>query len=136
MTYEELLASARTTIGTKCKACPVCNGMACKNMIPGPGSKGIGDTAIRNYNAWLNIRVNMDTLVENKPIDTSCNLFGRDFKYPFFAGPVGAVDMHYSDAYNDNTYNDVLVSACAVNSSLRLFCFIISRFSASVRSLG
>ena len=40
-------------------------------------------------------------------------LFGRSFKYPFFAGPVGAVNLHYSDVYTDMTYNDVLVRACA-----------------------
>ena len=39
--------------------------------------------------------------------------FGRSFRYPFFAGPVGAVNLHYSDAYTDMTYNDVLVRACA-----------------------
>lgn len=113
MTYEEILTNARANIGTKCRACPVCNGMACKNTIPGPGAKGIGDTVIRNYNAWQDIRVNMDTLVANGPVDMSLEIFGKSFKYPFFAGPVGAVDMHYSDAYNDVTYNDVLVNACA-----------------------
>ena len=48
MTYPEVLANARTCIGQYCKACPVCNGVACKNQIPGPGAKGVGDTAIRN----------------------------------------------------------------------------------------
>ena len=38
MTYPEVLANARTCIGQYCKACPVCNGVACKNQIPGPGS--------------------------------------------------------------------------------------------------
>ena len=52
MTYPEVLANARTCIGQYCKACPVCNGVACKNQIPGPGAKGVGDTAIRNYNKW------------------------------------------------------------------------------------
>jgi len=113
MTYHELLENARGNIGSNCKACPVCNGIACGNRMPGPGAKGIGDTAVRNYRAWQDIRVNMDTLVENMPVDTECELFGRTFKYPFFAGPVGAVDMHYSDMYNDASYNDVLVSACA-----------------------
>lgn len=42
-------------------------------------------------------------------------LFGKTFKYPFFAGPVGAVNLHYSDTYTDMTYNDVLVRACAEN---------------------
>lgn len=55
----------------------------------------------------------MDTICENKTVDTSVELFGKKFEYPFFAGPVGAVTLHYSDKYNDVTYNDVLVSACA-----------------------
>lgn len=115
MDYNEVLQTARAKIGTKCKACPVCNGVACRNTMPGPGAKGVGDTAIRNYQKWQEIRVNMDTLCENKPIDTSLELFGKKFRYPFFAGPVGAIALHYSDAYNDVTYNDLLVSACAEN---------------------
>ena len=113
MNYAEVLANARECIGKYCKACPVCNGVACKNQIPGPGAKGVGDTAIRNYNKWADIRVNMDTLCENGTPDTHVELFGRSFKYPFFAGPVGAVNLHYSDVYTDMTYNDVLVRACA-----------------------
>ncbi|WP_298562924.1 alpha-hydroxy-acid oxidizing protein [uncultured Phascolarctobacterium sp.] len=115
MDYNEVLQTARTKIGTKCKACPVCNGVACRNTMPGPGAKGVGDTAIRNYQKWQEIRVNMDTLCEKKQIDTSLELFGKQFRYPFFAGPVGAVAMHYSDVYSDVTYNEVLVSACAEN---------------------
>ena len=113
MNYSDVLANARECIGKYCKACPVCNGVACKNQIPGPGAKGVGDTAIRNYNKWADIRVNMDTLCENGTPDTHVELFGRRFKYPFFAGPVGAVNLHYSDTYTDMTYNDVLVRACA-----------------------
>lgn len=115
MTFQEVTAAARTCIGDKCHACPVCNGKACKNTMPGPGSKGIGDTAIRNYDKWQEIRVNMDTLCEGKPVDTSIELFGKKFNLPVFAGPVGAVTLHYSDKYNDVTYNDTLVSACAAN---------------------
>ena len=113
MNYKEVLANARTCIGEYCKACNECNGKVCKNQMPGPGAKGIGDTAIRNYDKWKEIRVNMDTLTENKKIDTTLEIFGQTFKYPFFAGPVGAVNLHYGDKYNDMTYNNILVSACA-----------------------
>ena len=112
MEFKDVLEEARKCMG-KCKACPVCNGMACKNMIPGPGAKGVGDTAIRNYEKWQEIRVVMDTLCQKKPVDTSLELFGKKFKYPFFAGPVGAVTNLYSDKYNDLTFNDVLVPGCA-----------------------
>jgi 4-hydroxymandelate oxidase len=113
MNYQEVLASARTCVGDVCKACPVCNGKACGNKIPGPGAKGSGDVAIRNFDKWREVRINMDALVGNKPIDTSLEIFGKKFKYPFFAGPVGAVQLHYGDKYNDITYNDILVPACA-----------------------
>lgn len=113
MTYQEVLEQARGNIGNYCKACPVCNGRACKNQMPGPGAKGVGDTAIRNYDKWQDIRVNMDTLCGGGDIDTSVELFGKRFAYPFFAGPVGAVNLHYSEQYSDDTYNQVLVSACA-----------------------
>lgn len=115
MNYEEVLKNARGCIGSYCKVCNVCNGIACKNSIPGPGAKGVGDTAIRNYQKWQEIRVNMDTLCAQRPVDTTLQLFGQTFKYPFFAGPVGAVNMHYSDKFSDITYNDILVSACMEN---------------------
>lgn len=113
MTYEEALALARDQIGPYCKACPVCNGRACRNQMPGPGAKGIGDTAIRNYDKWREIRVNLDTLCPHAQVDTSLELFGKTFRYPFFAGPVGAVKLHYGEKYTDMEYNDILVSACA-----------------------
>ena len=115
MTYSEVLASARECLSPNCKACPVCNGKACGNHMPGPGAKGIGDTAIRNFEKWQQIRVNMDTICPNGTPDTSVELFGRKFRYPFFAGPVGAVTLHYSDKYDDMSYNRVLVAACAEN---------------------
>lgn len=115
MTYAEVLANARECLSPNCRACPVCNGKACGSHIPGPGSKGMGDTAIRNFDKWQQIRVNMDTICPSGEPDTSVSLFGKTFRYPFFAGPVGAVTMHYSDKYDDTAYNDILVRACAEN---------------------
>ena len=111
MTYNEIVKNAKECIGDKCKACYVCNGKACKNTVPGPGSKGVGDTAIRNYDKWQEIRINMDTLCGNEDVDTTFELFGKTFKYPFFIAPVGAVFLHYSDKYDDLKYNEIVVSA-------------------------
>lgn len=113
MTYQEVLAASRTCMGPYCKSCPVCNGQACRNTMPGPGAKGLGTGAIRNYQKWQELCVNMDTICENAPVDTTCELFGRRFALPVFAAPVGAVTMHYGDKYNDLEYNEILVPACA-----------------------
>lgn len=112
MNYQEILDQSRPLMGKVCKSCPVCNGKACGNKVPGPGAKGTGTVAIRNYDAWQNIYVNMDTLTSNAPVDTTLELFGKTFKYPIFAGPVGAIQLHYGDSLDDNSYNDILVRGC------------------------
>lgn len=115
MEYSEVIKNARDNIGPYCKACKVCNGIVCRNTMPGPGAKGTGDLAIRNYTKWQEVRINMDTICEQKPVETKFELFGKTFDYPFFAGPVGAVKLHYGEKYSDQEYNDILVSACAKN---------------------
>ena len=113
MDYSEILKNARECSGPYCKACPVCNGMACRTQVPGPGGKGTAATMLRNYQKWQELCINMDTICENAPIDTSLRLFGRTFAAPIFAAPVGAMKLHYGDKYDDLTYNDILVSSCA-----------------------
>ena len=113
MTYQEVLTAARGCIGPYCKACPVCNGKACGNAVPGPGAKGSGTAAVRNYEAWQKLSFNMDTICDNVPVDTSYEFFGETYAIPVFAGPVGAVKLHYGDKYTDQEYNDILVPGCA-----------------------
>jgi 4-hydroxymandelate oxidase len=81
--------------------------------MPGPGAKGTGTVAIRNYEKWQDICVNMDTICENGKADTSFEIFGRTYKAPIFAAPIGAMKLHYGDKYDDLEYNNILVPACA-----------------------
>ena len=113
MTYQEILDRCRDQIGPYCKSCKICNGMACKNTVPGPGAKGLGTGFIRNYQKWQELCVNMDTIYENGPADTTFDFFGHQLTIPVMAGPVGAMQLHYGDKYDDLTYNDLLVTACA-----------------------
>ena len=118
MTYNEVLEKARTNIGPWCKACPVCNGKACGNAMPGPGSKNPGNGAARNYDAWQKVFVNMDTICGHDAPTTGLTLFGREFGLPVFAAPIGALPMHYSDAYDDFAYNDILIPSTVENGSM------------------
>ena len=113
MEYQEILQNARTCMGPYCKACPVCNGQACKNTIPGPGAKGSGTGFARNYQKWQELRVNLDTIGENRRADTSFDFFGHRLALPVMAAPVGAMQLHYGDKYDDLTYNRLLLAACA-----------------------
>ncbi len=112
MTYQDVLKNAKGSLGPYCKGCDICNGLACRNTIPGPGAKGLGTGFIRNYQKWQEICVNMDTICENAPVDTSYDFFGRRLVLPVLAAPVGVMKLHYGDKYTDLEYNDILVPAC------------------------
>lgn len=114
LTWEGITRAARPLMGGGCKACPVCDGRACKGAIPGPGAKGSGDVALRNYDAWRDVRVVMDTVYEaSGPADTSCGLLGRRWSMPLFIGPVGDVGRHYGPALDTLAYNRVSLKAAA-----------------------
>ena len=114
MNYNEVLAAAKDCVGPYCKACPVCNGRACANTMPGPGCKFPGNVAARNYDKWQEVCVNMDTLCPNfADPDVSFEMFGHTFSAPIFAAPLGAVDMHYGPKYKDQQYNTILMKAAA-----------------------
>ena len=112
MNYQEVKEIAKKQMGPYCKVCPVCNGIACKGVIPGPGGKGSGDVFVRNHKAFQDIKVNMNTLYKKGDVDTSVEFFGEKITAPIFAAPVGAVQMHYSDLYDDLTYSEALIEGC------------------------
>ncbi|MDO4753888.1 MAG: alpha-hydroxy-acid oxidizing protein [Bacillota bacterium] len=109
--YQNLLNEVRGKL-VHCKACPVCNGIACGNNMPGPGCKAPGNVAARNYSKWSDILVNMDTIAENCTPCTKIQFFGKEFAAPIFAAPIGGIPMHYSDTMDDKEYNDILAPAC------------------------
>lgn len=112
MTYQEVLKNARQIIGEKCKVCPDCNGLACRGQVPGVGGKGQGSSFIRNREKVRSTKLHLDTLVPAKEIDTSITLFGKTFRYPIFAAPIGALEMNYHPSLNDLTYNEQVIAGC------------------------
>lgn len=111
MNLKEIKQNAKNKLG-KCFSCDICDGRACKNTIPGPGSKGSGKAATKNYEAWKDIELEMDTIVEKGQIDTSFDFFGQHFALPAFAGPIANVIDHYSDAYSEKDYYEILIKGC------------------------
>ena len=118
MKYSELAAAARGNISPYCKACPVCDGRGCRNTVPGPGAKGTGTVAIRNYAAWQDVLVNMDTLHAPFEADTVCTVLGRELSLPVMIGPVGDVQRHYGKKYDTVGYNECVLRAAEREGTL------------------
>ena len=118
MTYSELSAAARGGIGPFCRACPVCDGRACAGVIPGPGDKGVGRVAHRNWQAWQGLRVSMDTLHDTWAADTGTTVLGQRLSLPVMVGPVGDVQRHYGERYDTVSYNRCALEAAAGEGTL------------------
>lgn len=121
MTYAEVLENAKKNIGPNCKVCPVCNGLGCGNRMPGPGSKAPGNGANDNYNAWRQIKLNMDCIVENTPIDTSTELFGRKFAFPLITAPVGSIRLQFNPTDDVCDFNEKCMAACESRGIMHAF---------------
>jgi len=54
----------------------------------------------------------MDTICENKAVDTGVTYFSHHLDVPFMAAPVGTMKLHYGDKHDDLSYNSILVPGC------------------------
>ncbi len=112
MEYQEVLENAKKRIGPNCRVCRECNGLACADILPGPGAKKPGNVANDNFEAWRKIKLNMDTLVAKKEIDTSCDFFGRKLAFPLVSGPIGSLAKQFNPDDDIIDFNDQCMAAC------------------------
>ncbi len=119
MDYQEVLNNARKTI-LNCKACPECNGLACGNTLPGPGSKAPGNGAHDNWKAWKALRLNYDTFAPDIPADPRSTLFGRECSLPVLTGPIGSM-LQYSREDVTVAFNDAMIQAAAETGIIECF---------------
>ena len=120
MDYAEVLANAKKNIGPNCKVCPECNGLACANTMPGPGSKAPGNGANDNWKAWRGIKLNMDTIFPDAPVDTGIELFGKRLSMPLISAPVGSLKAQYNPTDDIRDFNECCAQAaeiCGIASS-------------------
>lgn len=109
MTYQELLEKARKKMAPQCRVCRVCNGVVCRGEIPGTGGKGSGAAFEACIDFLASVKIRLDTIYKNEGQDTSVSLFGRTFKYPFFAAPIGGMNLNYNGAITETEYLEAVV---------------------------
>ena len=80
MTLDEVWNRAREIMRPNCRACKVCNGVACRGEIPGVGAMGDGSSWTNCTEFLSRVKINMDTVYEDRGQDTTLNIFGRSFK--------------------------------------------------------
>lgn len=111
MTYQEVLENARKKLQPRCHVCPVCDCRACAGVVPGPGGKGSGSTAKRNWRYLHDhVKLHMNVLGKGGPADTGFSCFGQLFSAPVFAAPIGMVANNLSDVLDEDTYAEAILA--------------------------
>ena len=103
-TYNDILTTAKQTLEGVCHVCPVCDGKACRGQIPGVGAKGSGRafTVCRDF--LDGVRIHMDVIHPHFEAATGIELFGRRFRYPFFAAPIGGMKLNFGGRITEKAY--------------------------------
>jgi 4-hydroxymandelate oxidase len=119
-TWEEICQSAREKVYPHCKVCLVCDGMACKNAIPGPGSIGNASSWVSCTKYLNNIKLNMDTIYESRGQDTALSIFGKTLRYPILLAPIGGMGLNYGGPMTDKEFMDAAVDG-AIRAGILAF---------------
>lgn len=120
MEYKEILKASKENM-KKCHVCPVCDGRACAGKVPGPGGKGSGSTAIRNYSWWReHVKIHMDVVTESFEPEIYTELFGCSLSMPILPAPIGMIALNFSDKLDEYTYAKTVIEGAAKAGTLAL----------------
>ena len=95
-----------------CYVCPVCNGVACKGQIPGMGGKGTGASFIRNYSKIHDVKLVLDTIMEDKEISTEGYFFDTKVSLPVYGAPIAGMIQQYQSDFTETDFADAMVEGC------------------------
>lgn len=118
MEYDEILKASKENM-EKCHVCPVCDGRACAGKVPGPGGKGSGSSAIRNYTWWReHVKIHMDVVTEPFEPEIYTELFGCSLSMPILPAPIGMIALNFSDKLDEYTYAKAVIEGAAKAGTL------------------
>ena len=103
---------------TRCRVCPVCNGLACKGEIPGMGGKDSGSTFIRNVEKLREVKINLDVIAENREVDPSSFLFETQVSCPVYLAPIAGITNNYGAPISDEEYTRRTLEGCQAAGTL------------------
>jgi isopentenyl diphosphate isomerase/L-lactate dehydrogenase-like FMN-dependent dehydrogenase len=111
MTLQEIWKNAGEIMLPNCRACKVCNGVACRGEIPGVGAAGDGSSWTACMEFLQRVKLNMDTVYEARGVDTALYMFGNRWKYPVFVSPIGGLSgYNYNGAITQEEYDRRLIA--------------------------
>lgn len=109
--------AARKLAGA-CFVCKVCDGVACRGLMPGFGGVGSGSSFTGNVEALARRKLNLRVLHEAREPDIRINLFGLDLSMPVLGAAVAGVGVNRISDTSEQELADAMVLGPAAAGSL------------------
>jgi len=111
VTEKEIFTRAQKLFDGSCLACSICDGVACRGMLPGMGSVGSGQTFINNIEAFKRHQINLSVIHNILEPDLSAKLLGYKINIPVIAAPITGTDINMNDAIDEYEYAEIVVDS-------------------------
>ncbi len=111
VTEKEIFNRALKLFDGSCFACNICDGLACKGMVPGMGSIGSGQAFINNIEAFNNYRININVIHNILQPDLSVKIFGYKLQFPIIAAPVTGTEVNMNNAIDEYEYARIVLDS-------------------------
>ena len=118
MDMKQIRDDAREKMKPHCRVCPVCNGKACAGEVPGMGGIGTGESFMENVRALAEWKLNLRTLHDAAPFDTTLDLWGQTLTTPIMAAPLAGLAAHFEKKLSEPEIIEALLTGCQASGSL------------------
>ncbi len=109
---KEIRDKARELMKGYCRVCPVCNGKACIDEVPGMGGVGTASSFHSNIKDLAQIKLNMRVIHDANNPRTSVRILDRDLSIPVLAAPIGGVSFNMGGKVTEEDYIQAVLSGC------------------------
>ena len=118
MDMKQIRDAAREKLKPHCRVCPVCDGRVCAGEVPGMGGMGDGKSFMENVRALAAWKLNIRTLHDAAPFDTTLDLFGLTLTSPIMAAPLAGLAAHFAKKLDEPEIVEALLAGCQAGGSL------------------
>jgi isopentenyl diphosphate isomerase/L-lactate dehydrogenase-like FMN-dependent dehydrogenase len=112
MDIKHVWDEARKKLAHCCKVCPVCDGAACAGEYPGMGGIGTGESFMENIRALAAWKLNLRTLHDEAPFDTTLDLWGITLTSPVMGAPMGGASLHLGGIFSEEELIEAMQTGC------------------------
>lgn len=118
MNMKEVRDAAREKLNPHCRVCPSCNGRACAGEMPGMGGIGDGAAFMENIKAFASWKLNLRTLHDAVPFNTTLDLWGVTLSSPIMGAPLAGIARQLGNRVDEKETIEAIQAGCQAAGTL------------------